>query len=277
MASNLYEILTDVWDTTNHALKMVINMIHTHASDEEGGQLDWDSVWSDAVHGHSSNAEGGTIAHSALTGLTSGDDHTQYLKESEYTAAGDLIQGSGAGTVDHLHISTNGKYLRSNGTLAAWSDSDVVYTLALYGGTSRNTNATERTTNELAFTKLKEMKASTPAATVVTLTVGWTMDNSGSGVVTVHSKVYKNGVAVGVDKTSTSAEGEVITDTITMSLAADDLVQIYGYTENGAVPVAIWNAYIGYDYYITKISDMTLTTRLKCTDDPTFTFTNQDP
>ncbi len=34
---------------------------HTHATDGQGGQLDWDSIWSDAVHNHSSNAEGGTL------------------------------------------------------------------------------------------------------------------------------------------------------------------------------------------------------------------------
>lgn len=52
--------------------------VHSHASAAEGGQLDWDDVWTDAVHTHQSAAEGGTIDHgAALTGLTD-DDHTQY-------------------------------------------------------------------------------------------------------------------------------------------------------------------------------------------------------
>ena len=33
--------------------------VHTHAGDPQGGQIDWDSVWSDAVHTHESNPEGG--------------------------------------------------------------------------------------------------------------------------------------------------------------------------------------------------------------------------
>ena len=35
--------------------------IHSHSSDDEGGQLDWDDIWSDAVHDHSNDAEGGQL------------------------------------------------------------------------------------------------------------------------------------------------------------------------------------------------------------------------
>jgi len=35
--------------------------VHSHASDSQGGQLDWDNIWSDAVHSHESAAEGGLI------------------------------------------------------------------------------------------------------------------------------------------------------------------------------------------------------------------------
>jgi hypothetical protein len=35
--------------------------VHDHSSNAEGGTLDWDNIWSDAVHNHSSNAEGGTL------------------------------------------------------------------------------------------------------------------------------------------------------------------------------------------------------------------------
>lgn len=36
-----------------------IDAVHTHANAAEGGQLDWDNIWTDAVHDHSSAAEGG--------------------------------------------------------------------------------------------------------------------------------------------------------------------------------------------------------------------------
>lgn len=35
--------------------------IHDHSSDDEGGQLDWDDIWADAVHDHSNAAEGGQL------------------------------------------------------------------------------------------------------------------------------------------------------------------------------------------------------------------------
>ena len=55
--SSFYTIINDCWDTANHALKVVLNMVHTHISTAQGGTLD---------HG------------AALTGLTD-DDHTQYV------------------------------------------------------------------------------------------------------------------------------------------------------------------------------------------------------
>lgn len=36
--------------------------VHTHANAAQGGQLDWDNIWTDAVHSHASNAEGGKLA-----------------------------------------------------------------------------------------------------------------------------------------------------------------------------------------------------------------------
>lgn len=46
------------------------------------------------VHTHANSGEGGTVAHSALTGLTTGDDHTQYRLESEdHTHAFSGLQG----------------------------------------------------------------------------------------------------------------------------------------------------------------------------------------
>lgn len=82
------------------------------------------SEWADANHTHASAATGGTVAHSALTGLTTGDPHTQYQLESEKGAANgyagldagglvditDLPTGTGASQValgDHTHAAYN--------------------------------------------------------------------------------------------------------------------------------------------------------------------------
>jgi hypothetical protein len=47
--------------------------VHSHSAAGEGGTLDWDSIWSDAVHDHSSAAEGGTFDAANLTSGASGD------------------------------------------------------------------------------------------------------------------------------------------------------------------------------------------------------------
>ncbi len=50
---------------------------HTHAGAGQGGQLDWDDVWSDAVHSHANAGEGGTITHAITTGRTANDHHNE--------------------------------------------------------------------------------------------------------------------------------------------------------------------------------------------------------
>lgn len=93
-------------------------IVHDHSGTTQGGQLDWDAIWADAIHNHTSDAEGGstltsptivtpTIASTgwtnaihahvaansgsqldhglALTGLTD-DDHTQYVLESAHAS-----------------------------------------------------------------------------------------------------------------------------------------------------------------------------------------------
>lgn len=51
--------------------------VHSHANAGEGGQLDWDDVWSDAVHSHANAGEGGTITHAITTGRTANDHHNE--------------------------------------------------------------------------------------------------------------------------------------------------------------------------------------------------------
>jgi len=53
--------------------------------------------------------------HGGLTGLLD-DDHTQYIKDTEFTAKGDLLVGSGSGTFDNLPVGTNGKALVADST-----------------------------------------------------------------------------------------------------------------------------------------------------------------
>uniref|UniRef100_A0A6M3KZD9 Uncharacterized protein n=1 Tax=viral metagenome TaxID=1070528 RepID=A0A6M3KZD9_9ZZZZ len=65
-------------------------------------------------HTHADAANCGTVAHSALTGLTTGDDHTQYQKESLLTTAGDMPYATGASAWARLAKGGALQYLRMN-------------------------------------------------------------------------------------------------------------------------------------------------------------------
>jgi hypothetical protein len=60
--------------------------------------------WTDANHAHAGASSGGQVAHSALTGLTTGDPHTQYQKESEKDVAGGYAGLDGDGVVTGVFL-----------------------------------------------------------------------------------------------------------------------------------------------------------------------------
>jgi hypothetical protein len=89
---------------------------HTHTA-LDGGQLDWDDIWTDGVHAHTNAAEGGQVDHGNLLGLAD-DDHPQYIKDTEYTAKGDILAGTGAGTYNAQALGNNREFLMVNGAAA---------------------------------------------------------------------------------------------------------------------------------------------------------------
>lgn len=64
--------------------------VHDHSSNAEGGQLDWDVVWSDAVHNHTTNAEGGLLP--------------QIVRERKAPLADDTAYNFGAPTLGNRFI-----------------------------------------------------------------------------------------------------------------------------------------------------------------------------
>lgn len=75
--------------------------VHSHASNAEGGQLDWDNIWSDAAHDHSATAEGGQLTFStAFTNAV--HDHT------DNAGGGQLVHDSVFASLDsdshHEHV-----------------------------------------------------------------------------------------------------------------------------------------------------------------------------
>jgi hypothetical protein len=79
--------------------------VHSHSAAGEGGTLDWDNVWSDAVHDHSSAAEGGTLDWDSIWS-DAVHDHSAAAEGGTFDAAnltsgasadGDVLTSDGAG------------------------------------------------------------------------------------------------------------------------------------------------------------------------------------
>ncbi len=100
---------------------------HTHATDGQGGQLDWDNIWSDATHDHSSNAEGGTslsgvsITSGTITGITDLVVADGGTGVSTFTDGG-LLVGAGVGAIEALAVGLTTQILVGGGaaTNPAW-------------------------------------------------------------------------------------------------------------------------------------------------------------
>lgn len=85
---------------------------HLHAGVAgDGGKLDWDSVWSDAVHSHASNAEGGTFDAANLTSGASTD--------------GQVLTSDGAGAAAWEDVAAAAEYPKR---CTMWHDESTVLT-----------------------------------------------------------------------------------------------------------------------------------------------------
>ena len=105
--------------------------VHSHAADD-GGQLDWDIIWSDNIHDHSAAGEGGQFSHANLTNLVApADDHTQYfLADCTRAFGGDPIPDGAdtrsLGSVDaewlNIYVGEAGRiYFRLNQSVDLYS------------------------------------------------------------------------------------------------------------------------------------------------------------
>jgi len=96
-------------------------------------------------HDHSDGTEGGTLAHSALTGLATGDPHTQYrLESADHSHASTGLQG---GTVSHdvlTGVSADDHHNQSHDhSLAADNTSLAPVIIQLTGETSNTDTGTQ--------------------------------------------------------------------------------------------------------------------------------------
>ena len=133
--------------------------VHTHATDQQGGQLDWDTTFSDAVHNHSSNAEGGPNLN-----LTSGDLILPSAAAPAPTVEGDIEWdtndnvirvGDGVGTKTF----PNSGHVHSGGDQGSKLDWDDIWNDSVHDHSSANEGGitVSPTTSTTLMVKLAEV------------------------------------------------------------------------------------------------------------------------
>jgi len=136
-------------------------------------------------------------------------------------------------------------------------------------------NPTERSTVELAYIKLKEIKIN--AAQPGRYVISWQFRGS-TGVDFVYSRFYRNGVAVSTERSTLNTAYVTETHNYDVDLPANVLLQIYGYADAGTLRVR--NFGLKYDWGLYQFGDggrANLVTLLPLSSVDLLDFTNQDP
>lgn len=152
----------------------------------------------------------------------------------------------------------------------AYVDTRAVTSLTMSASdTLKNSNdATKSTPQYVGYTKVKEMRLN---GDLVSVRVKFQMSLMGGGGVP-YGRIYKNGVAIGTERSTENAFSEDF-----VNLVAGDLIQIYACNNPGIYATYILNMRLcyTYDYKITTLFGLPLTTAIPLTG--SVSVTNQDP
>lgn len=133
----------------------------------------------------------------------------------------------------------------------------IIANRAIVSDNVKSTNANEVSNNSESYTKLKEILIN---ETIAAARVSFDLYGNSYGK-TVYARIYKNGVAIGTERSQSDGMVWHTYDEDFTSLAAGDLLQIYGKTVDSKNEV-VANFILKYDRQITKIGKLTLTTPL---------------
>lgn len=178
------------------------------------GTSDVNSVGYRVLNHVHTGGDGGAIAHSSLTGLTSGDPHTQYILKSIVTSKGDLLVATASGTLARLGPDTDGKVL----TLDSTQTLGVRWATPTGGGGS----AIIWQQNDVTLTS---------SATTVDFGPGFDLTESPAGEVNIvldASEVSAAPVAVGTSNVAGSASTFSPSDHVHQALAHDHSTSVSG-------------------------------------------------
>jgi hypothetical protein len=141
----------------------------------------------------------------------------------------------------------------------------------------RYVESTPKTTVSLVYVKVKEVVyTAANGLTVTGIRIIHTM-RSANAVATVNSKIYKNGVAVGIEQSATGGSTKT-EDFAALNLVVGDKIQIYGKTTDVAQYMQADNIKLSYDAQITQFNTRAITTPLPASAaTPAITWTENDP
>ena len=145
---------------------------------------------------------------------------------------------SGTPNVGDIYYATDAKKLYLCSTVGVW---EGFFMNSYPSETLRNSNDTERNINSLTYTKLKEIKLGFGLAKCRIK-----FDLRASTPYDVYAKIYKNGVAIGTERTPNSTTYQTFTEDFS-DFAANDLIQLYARKTGDAV-VYVRNFRLYYDY-----------------------------
>jgi hypothetical protein len=182
-----------------------------------------------------------TDAGIATTDVTTNNASTSkhgFLKKLSNVAT-EFMNGVGnwvAITIDSLlpsQTGNSGKFLTTNGSAASWgTPSTLTYVSDTTSGSLVAVADTERSTTEISYTKLKEFVINGSGSVFVSF------DLKANGA-TGYARIYKNGVAVGTERSKTADTYTTYTETIS-GLVSGDLVQLYA-KRSGVVQATVRN------------------------------------
>jgi hypothetical protein len=134
----------------------------------------------------------------------------------------------------------------------------------------KNSDDAEKSSTLAAYTKKKEVKVNEAYNGVMRIK----FDLKSSSPV-VYGRIYKNGVAIGTEQSTSSSSYVTFTEDLALTLVPDDLLQIY-VKHDGSGTVYVSNFRFYYDNRLNKIGGNTLVTDVFITKAAIST-TNQDP
>jgi hypothetical protein len=148
----------------------------------------------------------------------------------------------------------------------------LIHVYSNAGATTRSSNDTQKNTTSSSYAKLKETKMGEPVKGV---RIKFTLKTSNINY-EAYGQIYRNGVAVGTERSTTSTGGEEFYEDFDAAWTTNDLIQVYTY-RTGTATAYVLDFRFCYDRAIRSMGTWNLVAGLVTTEQTAYVMTNQDP